>query len=55
MSRLELVKKYINVVAAVFVEKGEAYCFKRGNSKFEYLSNKFEFPGGKVEKNEEKK
>jgi len=46
-----LANKYIDVVAAVFVEGSEVYCFKRGNSKFEYLSNKFEFPGGKIERN----
>lgn len=49
-----MANKYIDVVAAVFVEGSEVYCFKRGNSKFEYLSNKFEFPGGKIERNEEK-
>lgn len=49
MSRL---RKKIEVVAAV-IEQDEKYlCVQRGAHKYEYLSYKYEFPGGKVEPNE---
>ena len=47
-------KKHLNVVAAVITQSDNIYCFKKGHSKYEYLSNKFEFPGGKIEKGEKK-
>ena len=43
----------IEVVAAVIEENGLILCFKKGKAKFDYLSNKYEFPGGKVEANED--
>ncbi|MDT0581996.1 (deoxy)nucleoside triphosphate pyrophosphohydrolase [Brumicola blandensis] len=43
----------IEVVAAVIKEDGLVYCFKKGQAKYDYLSNKFEFPGGKVEAGED--
>ena len=43
----------IEVVAAVIEKDGLIYCFKKGQVKFDYLSHKFEFPGGKVEANED--
>ena len=36
------------VAAAIFVDRS-IYCFKRGIDKYSYLSEKFEFPGGKIE------
>ena len=39
----------VEVVAAVIVTDGLINCFKKGASKYEYLSFKYEFPGGKVE------
>ena len=45
--------KKIEVVAAVIIDQNHKYmCVQRGtNSKF-YLSEKWEFPGGKIENNE---
>ena len=36
------------LAAAIFVDRS-IYCFKRGIDKYSYLSEKFEFPGGKME------
>ena len=47
-------KKHIKVVAAVIFKDKSIYCFRRGQNKYEYLSNKFEFPGGKIEAGESK-
>lgn len=44
--------KTVKVVAAVIQEKGEILCMQRGPHKFDYLSEKFEFPGGKIEQGE---
>lgn len=44
--------KRISVVAAVIEKDGKYFCGKRANNKYEYLSYKWEFPGGKVEINE---
>lgn len=44
--------KKIEVVAAIIVYKNEILCMQRGNGKFEYISYKYEFPGGKVEPGE---
>lgn len=41
--------KTIDVVAAVIIHDDKLFCAKRKDSKYIYLSNKFEFPGGKVE------
>jgi len=45
-------KKHINVVAAVIMQNDKVFCFRKGEAKFDYLSNKFEFPGGKIEPGE---
>lgn len=45
-------KKKIDVVAAIIEHSSEILAVRRGPSKFEYLSGKFEFPGGKVEEGE---
>lgn len=52
---MQKTKKTIKVVAAIIFENNRIYCFRRGQNKYEYLSNKFEFPGGKIEPNENKK
>ena len=46
-------KKTIEVVAAVIVYEGKLLAFQRGAAKFDYVSYKFEFPGGKVEAGED--
>ena len=42
----------IEVVAAVIRHEGKFLCVQRGKSKYPYVSEKFEFPGGKVEAGE---
>ena len=44
--------KMIEVVAAVIVYQGKILAFRRGESKYDYVSFKYEFPGGKVEQDE---
>ena len=45
-------RKSIEVVAAVIRWKGSTLCVQRGESKLDYISKKWEFPGGKVEAGE---
>lgn len=45
---------HIEVVAAIIYQKNKILCVRRGKHKFDYLSMKFEFPGGKIEKGESK-
>ena len=45
--------KHYEVVAAVIVFENKILCMQRGKAKFEYVSYKYEFPGGKVEAGEE--
>ena len=52
---MEKSKKTIKVVAGVIFKDKKIYCLKKGQNKYKYLSNKFEFPGGKIEVNETKK
>ena len=42
----------IEVVAAVIVFENRLLAFQRGASKYSYVANKFEFPGGKIKGNE---
>lgn len=44
--------KNLIVVAAVIIHKGKYLCALKGEHKYSYLSNKYEFPGGKLEPNE---
>lgn len=45
--------KKIEVVAAVIVDQKNKYmCVQRGTNSKKYLSEKWEFPGGKIEDNE---
>lgn len=41
--------KKLTVVAAVITHHGKYLCALKGEHKYSYLSNKYEFPGGKVE------
>ena len=45
--------KHFEVVAAVIEYENKILCMQRGKAKFEYVSYKYEFPGGKVEAGEE--
>lgn len=44
--------KKIEVVAAVIHYEDKILCCQRGRHKFHYLSEKWEFPGGKIEHGE---
>lgn len=44
--------KSIEVVAAVIVHEAQFLCVQRGDGNFDYISRKWEFPGGKVESDE---
>ena len=44
--------KHLTVAAAIPTNGGEILCMQRKASKYEYISYKFEFPGGKVEPGE---
>ena len=46
--------KKVEVVAAVILHEGKYLCVQRGESKLEYISKKWEFPGGKIEPGETK-
>ena len=52
---MQKTKKTIKVVAAIIFEGTSVYCFRKGQNKYDYLAYKFEFPGGKIEPNENKK
>ena len=42
--------KVVKTVAGlIFNNKGEILCTQRGSSKYDYISYKWEFPGGKIE------
>jgi 8-oxo-dGTP diphosphatase len=44
--------KKVNVSAAIIINKDKILCVQRGKNKLDYISNKFEFPGGKIEAGE---
>ena len=44
--------KQVEVVAAVIFYRDEVLCVQRPKSKLPYISEKYEFPGGKLEKGE---
>ncbi|MCT4561370.1 MAG: (deoxy)nucleoside triphosphate pyrophosphohydrolase [Crocinitomicaceae bacterium] len=46
--------KKIEVVAGVIFFKNQILCVQRPKNKLEYISEKFEFPGGKIEEGETK-
>ncbi len=45
-------KKHSRVVAAVIKSNGKYLCMQRCRSRYEYISERWEFPGGKVEHGE---
>lgn len=45
---------HIEVVAAIFICDGKVLCMQRGPGKYEYISYKYEFPGGKINPGENK-
>ena len=47
--------KKIEVVAGIIFYQDQILCVQRPKNKHLYISNKFEFPGGKIEKGESKK
>ncbi len=53
MSKNIKLMKHLNVVAAVIIKDGKYLCMQRNASKYEYISYKYEFPGGKVEHGED--
>lgn len=46
--------KHYEVVAAVIEHDNKILCMQRNKAKYDYVSYKFEFPGGKVETGEER-
>ncbi len=46
--------KKIEVVAGVIFWENEILCVQRAKNKLDYISEKFEFPGGKIEQGETK-
>lgn len=45
-------RKLLQVVGAVFIKNGAVFAAMRGASKYTYIANKYEFPGGKIEDGE---
>lgn len=41
--------KYIEVVAAIIIHNNQILCVQRSENKLSYISQKWEFPGGKIE------
>ena len=46
--------KKVEVVAGIIYFENEILCVQRPQNKLKYISEKFEFPGGKIEKGESK-
>jgi 8-oxo-dGTP diphosphatase len=46
--------KSIEVVAAIILDADKILCVQRGENKYDYISKKYEFPGGKIEPGESK-
>jgi 8-oxo-dGTP diphosphatase len=44
--------KTVHVTAAVILKDEKILCVQRNENKFDYISKKWEFPGGKVEEGE---
>jgi 8-oxo-dGTP diphosphatase len=44
--------KEVHVTAAVIIQDNKILCVQRNENKYDYISRKWEFPGGKVEENE---
>ena len=41
--------KELEVVAAIIIYKDQILCMQRNKGKYDYVSYKYEFPGGKIE------
>jgi 8-oxo-dGTP diphosphatase len=52
---MQKANKSIEVVAAIIKHNGKILCLQRGPNKFDYISHKYEFPGGKIETGETRK
>jgi len=46
--------KQHEVVAAIIINENRILCTQRNTSKYDYISHKFEFPGGKIDHGETK-
>lgn len=44
--------KTIHVAAAVIIKDSKILCVQRNENKYNYISKKWEFPGGKIEEDE---
>lgn len=44
--------KNLIVTAAIIINNNQILCMQRGEGKYDYIANKFEFPGGKVDDGE---
>ncbi len=44
--------KHYNISAAIIIVEKQILCLQRGESKYGYISKKYEFPGGKIEEGE---
>ena len=44
--------KQHEVVAAIIIYEGRILCMQRNKGKYDYISYKYEFPGGKIEEGE---
>jgi 8-oxo-dGTP diphosphatase len=44
--------KHYNISAAIIIVENLFLCLQRGESKYDYISKKYEFPGGKIEEGE---
>ncbi|MDA0524894.1 (deoxy)nucleoside triphosphate pyrophosphohydrolase [Methanococcoides alaskense] len=44
--------KHYDVVAAIIMDDDKVLCVQRNHGKYDYISLKYEFPGGKIEPNE---
>lgn len=49
---MQKIKKKVEVVAAIIVHNNKILCVQRGENKLDYISKKYEFPGGKIEAGE---
>ncbi|MCS3923825.1 (deoxy)nucleoside triphosphate pyrophosphohydrolase [Methanosalsum natronophilum] len=47
--------KHYDVVAAIVIKNNKILCVQRDYGKFDYISLKYEFPGGKIKYGESKK
>ena len=45
----------VEVSAGIIISDSKILCFQKGDAKYPYLTHRWEFPGGKVEKGEDPK